>query len=306
MIAFIIRRLFQGFLVVFGVTATVFVVTRIVGDPVALMLPLSATEAQRAAFAAQVGLDQPIGVQFLRFARDIATLDFGNSLWQRRPAVEVVFERLPMTALLIVASLGAAVVLSIPLGAIAALRPGGLVDRLTISVGLAGLAMPQFWLGLMAIMIFAVTLKWLPTSGAGTWAHLVLPAATMALAPLARFTMMVRAAMIDELNKPYVKTARAKGLGLPRILRVHALRNIMVPFLSISGWELVATLSGYTVVVESVFAWPGLGLTAVQAIQRGDLFLLQAIVFVIAFLIVLIGIALDILSKAVDPRIELN
>jgi len=303
---FIIRRLFQGLLVVFGVTATVFVVTRVVGDPVALMLPLSATEAQRAAFAAQIGLDQPLGVQFLRFVQDIVTLDFGNSLWQRRPAIDVVFDRLPNTALLIAAGLGGAIVLSIPLGAVAALRPGGLVDRLTTSAGLLGLAMPQFWLGLMAIMVFAVKLKWLPTSGFGTPAHLVLPAITLALTPLARFTMMVRAAMIDELNKPYVKTARAKGLGLLRILRVHTLRNILVPFLSISGWELIATLSGYTVVVETVFSWPGLGMTAVQAFKRGDLFLMQAIVFVIAALIVLIGIVLDILSKAVDPRIELN
>lgn len=306
MLQFILRRLFQGVLVVFGVSATVFVVTRLAGDPVSLMLPLSATEAQRIAFAQQIGLDQPIAAQFVRFLGDIVTLDFGNSLWQRRPAIDVVFERLPNTMLLIAAGLGSAVILSIPLGAIAALRPGGLVDRLTMSIGLLGLAMPQFWIGLIAILIFAVQLKWLPTSGMGTVAHIVLPALTLSLTPLARFTMMVRAAMIDELNKQYVKTARAKGLGLPRILRVHTLRNILVPFLSISGWELISTLSGYTVVVEAVFAWPGLGLTAVQAIQRGDLFLMQAIVFVIAILIVIIGIVLDILSKAVDPRIELN
>lgn len=306
MLQFILRRLFQGVLVVFGVSATVFVVTRLAGDPVSLMLPLSATEAQRIAFAQQIGLDQPIAAQFMRFLGDIVTLDFGNSLWQRRPAIDVVFERLPNTMLLIAAGLGSAVILSIPLGAIAALRPGGLVDRLTMSIGLLGLAMPQFWIGLIAILIFAVQLKWLPTSGMGTVAHIVLPALTLSLTPLARFTMMVRAAMIDELNKQYVKTARAKGLGLPRILRVHTLRNILVPFLSISGWELISTLSGYTVVVEAVFAWPGLGLTAVQAIQRGDLFLMQAIVFVIAILIVIIGIVLDILSKAVDPRIELN
>ncbi|MCB5201045.1 ABC transporter permease [Neorhizobium sp. T786] len=306
MLQFILRRLFQGVLVVFGVSATVFVVTRLAGDPVSLMLPLSATEAQRIAFAQQIGLDQPIAAQFMRFLGDIVTLDFGNSLWQRRPAIDVVFERLPNTMLLIAAGLGSAVILSIPLGAIAALRPGGLVDRLTMSIGLLGLAMPQFWIGLIAILIFAVQLKWLPTSGMGTVAHIVLPALTLSLTPLARFTMMVRAAMIDELNKQYVKTARAKGLGLPRILRVHTLRNILVPFLSISGWELISTLSGYTVVVETVFAWPGLGLTAVQAIQRGDLFLMQAIVFVIAILIVIIGIVLDILSKAVDPRIELN
>lgn len=303
---FILRRLFQGLLVVLGVTATVFVVTRIFGDPVALMLPLSATDAQRAAFAARIGLDQPLPVQFGRFLGDIATLDFGDSLWQRRPAIEVVFERLPNTALLVAAGLGLAVLVSIPLGAIAALRPGGLIDRLVVSVGLLGLAMPQFWLGLMAIMIFAVQLKWLPTSGFGTAAHLVLPALTLAMTPIARFTMMVRAAMIDELNKPYVQTARAKGMSLPRILRVHTLRNILVPFLALSGWEVITALSGYTVVVETVFAWPGLGLTAVQATQRGDLFLMQAIVFVIAALIVLIGIVIDVAAKSIDPRIELN
>ena len=303
---FILRRLFQGFWVVFGVTATVFVVTRVFGDPVALMLPLNASDAQRAAFAAQIGLDQPLPVQFWRFLGDILTLNFGDSLWQRRPAIEVVFERLPNTALLVAAGLGLAVLVSIPLGAIAALRPGGVVDRLVVSVGLLGLAMPQFWLGLMAIMVFAVQLKWLPTSGFGTPAHLVLPALTLAMTPIARFTMMVRAAMIDELNKPYVQTARAKGMSLPHILRVHTLRNILVPFLALSGWEVITALSGYTVVVETVFAWPGLGMTAVQAIQRGDLFLMQAIVFVIAALIVLIGIVIDVAAKAIDPRIELN
>ncbi|ARO15907.1 peptide/nickel transport system permease protein (plasmid) [Ketogulonicigenium robustum] len=306
MLDFILRRLLQGVLVVFGVTTAVFLATRTFGDPVALMLPLSATAEQRAAFAAQLGLDQPLPTQFARFCWDILTLNFGDSTWQRRAAVDVVFERLPFSLMLISAGLGVAIILSVPLGAIAALRPGGVVDRLTTSVGLLGLAMPQFWVGLMAIMVFAVWLKWLPTSGAGSVWHLVLPAATMALAPLARFTMMVRANMIEELNKPYVKTARAKGLSLPRILRIHTLRNILVPFISIAGWEFITALSGYTVVIETVFAWPGLGNTAVQAIKRGDLFLMQAIVFIIAGLIVVISILLDIIAKSVDPRIELN
>lgn len=306
MIEFIFRRLLQGLLVVFGVTTIVFVVTRLTGDPVALMLPLSATAEQRAAFSAQIGLDQPLIVQFGRFLGDVLTLDFGQSLWQRRPAIEVVFERLPNTLLLIGAGVGGAILLAIPLGMIAALRPGGLVDRLTVSIGLLGLAMPQFWVGLMAIVVFGVTLRWLPTSGFGTVWHLILPAVTLGLTPLARFMMMVRAAMIEELNKPYVRTARAKGMGLHHILRVHTLRNVLVPFFSISGWEIITALSGYTVVVETVFAWPGLGMTAVQAIQRGDLFLMQAIVFVIAFLIVLISMLIDILSRLADPRIELN
>ncbi len=306
MTAFILRRLWQGVLVVFGVTLTVFVVTRLFSNPVDLMLPLSASAEQRAAFAAQIGLDQPLPVQFVQFLGDLLTLNFGDSLWQRRPAMDVVFERLPNSLLLIGSGLGLAIALSIPLGILAALKPGGLVDRLTMSAGLLGLSMPQFWVGLLLIVIFAVQLKLVPTSGMGTPAHLILPAVTLALAPLARLTMLVRSAMIDELNQQYVRTARAKGLGTGRILGVHALRNVLISFITLAGWELIVTLSGYTVVIETVFAWPGLGLTAIQAIQRGDLFLMQAIVFTIAFLIVVINITLDVVFKAIDPRIRLN
>jgi len=304
--AFILRRFWQGLLVVFGVTLTVFVVTRLFGDPVNLMLPLTATAEQRAAFAQQIGLDRPLPIQFMSFVHDLATLDFGQSLWQRRPAIEVVFERLPNTLILIGAGLGFAILLSIPLGIIAALRPGGIVDRLTVGIGLLGLSMPQFWVGLLLIVVFSVQLKLLPTSGMGGPAHLVMPAFTLALTPLARLTMLMRSGMIDELNQQYVMTARAKGLASRRILGVHALRNVMISFIALVGFELISTLAGYTVVIETVFAWPGLGLTAIQAIQRGDLFLMQAIVFVIAFLIVLINIVLDIAFKIIDPRIVLN
>lgn len=304
--AFILRRLWHGLLVVFGVSLAVFVVTRMFGDPVSLMLPLSASAEQRAAFAQQIGLDQPLVVQFIQFLGDLVVLDFGDSLWQRRPAIDVVFERLPLTLMLIGSGLGFAIVLSIPLGMLAALRPGGWVDRIIMSTGLLGLSMPQFWVGLLLIVVFSVQLKWLPTSGMGTPLHIVLPSLTLALTPLARLTMLVRSAMIDELNQPYVRTVRAKGLPFRRILTVHTLRNILISFLTLAGWELITTLAGYTVVVETVFAWPGLGLTAVQAIQRGDLFLMQAIVFTIALLIVLINITLDIVFKLIDPRIELN
>jgi len=303
---YVLARLFQGLLVVLGVTLTVFVVTRLVGNPVDLMLPLTASAEQRAAFAREIGLDQPIPIQFLRFVGDLVTLDFGESLWQRRPAAEVVFERLPNTLLLIAAGLGVALILAIPLGTLAATRPDGPLDRTIVGAGLLGLSMPQFWVGLILIYIFAVMLKWLPTSGAATWSHLVLPAVTLGLAPLARLTMLTRSAVIDELNKPYVKTARAKGMPRRRVLGIHTLRNVSIAVMTLAGWELILALSGYTVVVETVFAWPGLGLTAIQAIQRGDLFLVQAIVFVIAGLIVLINIALDCLFKVIDPRIDVR
>jgi peptide/nickel transport system permease protein len=302
---FLLRRIGQGLLVVIGVTVIVFIATRMVGDPVKVMLPLSATDAQRAAFAQQIGLDRPIATQFVDFVSDMARLDFGDSLWQRRPALDVVLERLPNTLKLIGAGLGLAILLSLPLGAIAALRPGGWVDRTTVFVGLFGLSLPQFWFGLLMIVFFAVTLGWLPTSGMGGARYYILPAITLALPSLARLVMLVRSSMIDELNQQYVRTARAKGLHFKRVVMVHAMRNTLVPFVTLAGWELISALAGYTVVVETVFAWPGLGLTAMQAIQKSDLFLLQAIVFTVAVLIVVINVGPDVIYKLIDPRIRL-
>ena len=170
---YILRRLLHGIIVIFGVTIIVFVVTRMVGDPVKVMLPLEATLEQRAAFEKQLGLDRPIMVQFVEFMGDVARLDFGDSLWQHRPAMEIVFEKLPLTLVLTAVGIGLAFVLSIPLGIIAALRPGGVSDRSTVFVSLIGLSVPQFWLGLLFIVVFAVQLHWLPTSGTATIAHIV-------------------------------------------------------------------------------------------------------------------------------------
>lgn len=305
MVRFILRRIGQGILVVLGVTMVVFVATRLVGDPVQVMLPLSATTEQRIAFTHQIGLDRPIGEQFVSFVGDLATLDFGDSLWQRRPAMAIVMHHLPITLALIACGLGLAIILAVPLGAFAALRPGGLADRITTFSGLFGLSIPQFWLGLLLIMFFAVKLRWLPTSGLGGPTHIILPAITMAVPSLARLMMIVRSSMIDELNQQYIRTARAKGLRFTQVLFVHALRNALVPFLTLAGWEFINALAGYTVVVESVFAWPGLGLTALKAIDHSDLFLLQAIVFTVAILIVIVNIAMDIVYKMIDPRIRL-
>ena len=302
---FILRRLGQGLLVVLGVSLVVFVAMRVFGDPAKVMLPLSATAEQRAEFEHLIGLDRPLPEQFVTFLGDLVTLDFGESLWQRRPAMEVVFERLPNTLMLIGAGLGFAILLALPLGAIAALRPGGIIDRVTVIGGLVGLSTPQFWLGLLLIMFFAVNLGWLPTSGYGGISHLILPALTLALPSLARMVLLVRSQVIDELNQQYVKTARAKGLRFHQVLFNHALRNTLIPFVTLAGWEVISALAGYTVVVESVFAWPGLGLTAIQAIQRNDLFLLQAIVFTVAIAIVLVNILLDVVYKFIDPRIKL-
>ncbi|MBW2067153.1 MAG: ABC transporter permease [Deltaproteobacteria bacterium] len=302
---YILKRLVHGVVVILGVTIIVFVVTRLIGDPVKVMLPLEATLEQRAAFERQLGLDRPIPVQFLDFMSEVARLDFGNSLWQHRPAMEIVFERIPLTLKLTFVGVGFAFLISIPLGIIAALRPGGITDRSTVFVSLIGLSIPQFWLGLLLIVIFAVKLHWLPTSGAATPSHIILPAITMALPALARMVMMVRSSMIDELNAQYVKTGYAKGIPFYRVVAVHALRNAALPVVTLCGWEVIRALAGYSVVVETVFAWPGLGLTAIQAIEREDLILLQAIVFTVAITVVLINIIMDVIYTIIDPRLKL-
>lgn len=303
---FVVHRLWQGVIVVFCVVVVVFVLTRLIGDPVRVMLPLEATADQRALFEARLGLDRPIWEQFLVFVRDAVALDFGDSLWQRRPAMEIIAERLPATLILTFSAIGLAVVVAVPLGILAALKPEGLFDRVVVLVSLIGLSVPQFWLGLLFIVLFAVQLGWLPTSGRGGVEHVILPALTLAIPAMTRIIMVVRSTMMDELNRQYVKTLRAKGLFEWQVVGVHALRNAAVPVLTLCGWELIRALSGYTVVVETVFAWPGLGLTAIQAIERQDLILLQAIVFVTAIIVVVVNLILDIVYKAIDPRIELK
>lgn len=303
---FVVNRLWQGAIVVLSVVVVVFVLTRLIGDPVRVMLPLEATAEQRAVFEQQLGLDRPIIEQFVTYVREVAVLDFGESLWQRRPVIDIIVERAPATILLTFTAMALAVALAIPLGVVAALRPEGIVDRIVVVVSLLGLSIPQFWLGLLFIVLFALTLGWLPTSGSGGPEHLILPALTLALPAMTRLVMVVRSTMIDELNTQYVRVLRAKGMLPWRVVGVHALRNSAVPILTIAGWELIRTLSGYTVVVETVFAWPGLGLTAIQAIERQDLILLQAIVFVTAILVVVLNLILDIIFKAIDPRIEMS
>jgi peptide/nickel transport system permease protein len=303
---FFLKRRVQGAIVILGVTVLVFVVTRLVGDPVKVMLPQEATAEQQAEFERQLGLDRPIAVQFMDFMAGLARFDFGESLWQRRPAMTIVLEKLPLTLELAGLGIGLAFLLSTPLGILAALRPGGLADRSTVFLSLIGLSVPQFWLGLLLIVVLAVQLHWLPTSGVGTPAHLIMPVVTMALPALARLVMIVRSSMIDELNQQYVKTCYAKGLPFRRVVGLHALRNAALPVVTLCGWELIRAVAGYSVVVETVFAWPGLGLTAIQAIEREDLILLQAIVFTVAILVVLINILMDVAYKAIDPRLKLT
>lgn len=302
---FVVKRIAQGLLVVIGVTIMVFIFTRMVGDPAKTMLPLSATAEERAAFRHELGLDRPISAQFADYIGDLASGNFGTSVWQRRPAIDAVLDALPNTFQLVLLAIAIAVLLGVPLGVLAALRPGGALDRTAVVLSLAGLSIPQFWLGLLLIIVFSVTLNLLPTAGMGTPANLVLPTLTLAFPALGRIAMIVRSSMIDELNQQYVKTAKAKGMPRARVVGIHALRNASIPALTLTGWELIRALAGYSVVVETVFAWPGVGFLADQALNNQDLILLQAIVFVVAVMVVVINVVIDVLYRAVDPRIKL-
>jgi peptide/nickel transport system permease protein len=302
---FILRRLAQGIVVIFLLTTIVFVVTRLIGDPVNVMLPLEATPELRAEFSHALGLDRPILVQYVDYLGDLTRLDFGESLWQRRPALDVIKEHFPKTMELVFLSIALALALSVPLGTLAATRPGSARDQITTTGSLLGLSMPEFWVGLLLIVVFAVELGWFPVAGAGSPRHYVLPVVTMTLPILARLTMVVRSSMVDELNEPYIQTARAKNIRTHRVIGIHALRNASIPILTLTGFELIRALAGYTVLVETVFAWPGLGFTASQAIFQQDLVLLQAIVIVIAGVVTIINIGIDILYKLIDPRIRL-
>jgi peptide/nickel transport system permease protein len=302
---FALRRLGHGVVVVFLVTLVVFVATRVVGDPAKTLLPLEASKEQRTLFTHQLGLDRSVPHQFIDYIGDVAHLDFGNSLIQSRPALDIVFERLPNTFELVAFGLGVALLLGIPLGVIAALRPGSLLDKFTVVISLSGLSVAQVWLGLLLIILFAATWKVLPSAGIGGFRHLILPGLTLALPALGRLAMLTRSTMIDELGSQYVQTARAKGMPEIRVVGVHALRNAAIPILTLAGWELIRALAGFSVVVETVFAWPGIGYLAFQSIQQNDVILLQAIVMVAAVLIVLINVTLDVIFKAIDPRVKL-
>jgi peptide/nickel transport system permease protein len=301
------RRALQGLIVVLGVTIVVFVVTRMVSDPVDFILPLSASEEQREARREELGFNRPIHEQFADYVGDVARFDFGESTYYRgEDTMEVVLDALPRTFQLIGLGMFIALVVSLPLGMIAALRPGRLLDRFLVTISLLGLSMPQFFMGQLLLILFAVHLQWFQP-GPGDWqTHLILPALTLALPAIGRLSMVIRSAMIDELNTQYVKTAKAKGLRRSRIVSVHALRNAAIPFVTLFGWEVIRALAGYTVVVETVFGWPGLGLTAITAVKERDFFLLQTIVLVVAVMVVAVNVLIDLTYKAIDPRVKLT
>lgn len=303
---YLISRIGQGLIVVVGVTVVVFVATRMIGDPVNFILPLSASPEQRDRLRADLGFDQSVFQQFLDYMGNLFNGDFGTSTkFTNQSTMDVVLEFLPKTLQLVAAGMFLAFTVSIVLGMFAAVKPGKITDKVLVTLSLAGLSMPQFFLAQVLIVIFSVRLGWVQI-GPGPWTHMILPAIALALPAIGRLSMVVRSAMIDELNSQYVKAAKAKGIARRRIVAVHALRNAAIPFVTLAGWELIRALAGFTVVVEGVFGLNGLGSLAILAIKERDFFLIQTIVLVVAVLVVIINIAIDIIYKYLDPRVKLG
>jgi ABC-type dipeptide/oligopeptide/nickel transport system permease component len=303
--AYVIHRLGQALVVCVGISLITFLLLHVVGNPVLLLLPQDASDADVALMKQKLGLDRPLWAQYAAFVLDALRGDFGRSLFTQESALALVLERMPATLELTVAGLLVAVTVAIPLGIVAAVRRGSLTDRLCTVGAVAGQAMPIFWLGIMLIILFAVKLRVLPASGRGTLAHLVLPAITLG-AYLAPLTMrLTRSEMLDVLTQDYIRTARAKGVRDAVLLGKHALRNAAIPLVTIVGLQFGRLLGG-AVVTETVFAWPGVASLAVKAIRTYDYPVVQGAVVFMALLIVLVNVATDVTIAYLDPRIRLE
>lgn len=301
---YMVKRTVHAVLVLLAVLIVVWILVNQIGDPARLMLPPSASHQLYLDTRRSLGLDDPLWQQFWRSFSGWLQGDFGKSLWQKVPALTLVLERLPATLLLTLATFTVALPIALALGVLSALRPDGMLDRLLTAVSLAGVSIADFWLGLMLILVFGVQLHMLPTSGYGGLEFVVLPALTLAFRPVGRLAQVARSALVEEMQKPYIVALRAQGMSETRIVARHALKNSLIPIITVGGDELASFLNG-AVVIETIFAWPGIGSLFIQAIERRDLPLVLACVFVIATLVIVVNLVIDLAYAWIDPRASL-
>ncbi len=298
----LLERIAYSLAVVIAVVSLTFALIHLSGDPVAGLVPPGAPPETIARIRERFGLDRPMAVQYALYLRHAATGDFGESWRAQRPAMDLVLERLPATLQLAGLALLLALAIGVPLGAVAGSRTGSWLDVVASGVALAGQAIPAFWLGTLLIMVFAVHLQWLPSSGGDGVSSLVLPALALALYPAAFLCRLIRSSMADTLNEDYIRTARGKGLSPAAVIRGHALRNAALPALAFAGVQAGFLLGG-TVVVEGVFAYPGIGQLALTAVADRDLPVIQAVTVTIAITIVVANVVVDLLARLIDPRL---
>jgi peptide/nickel transport system permease protein len=301
--SFISKRALASGVSLIGLVVLVFFLSRLTGDPTDLYLPLDASTEMRDQFRQMHGFNDPLIVQFGRYVADLARLDFGQSLRQARPAMDVVLEAFGWTYWLAVITMSCVTLAAIVIGSLAAFRVGGIFDRIATFFSLIGAAAPDFWLAIVAIVIFAVKLHWLPTSGTGTPWHWILPVSVLFIRPFGLILQVVRGSMIGVLSSAYVKTARAKGVRTPAIIFVHGLRNAMLPVITVIGDQAAAILNG-AVVVETVFGFPGIGKLMIDSILLRDFAVVLAVIMVSALAIFIMNFLIDLAYALLDPRIR--
>lgn len=300
---YLAQRLIQAILVTFILSMTTFGLLYGVKDPARLLAGPDASVQDVIRLRQTLGLNEPLPLQYGKWLGRAATGDFGQSLFTNEKVFNVIKPRIGATARLTFSALGLALVVGLALGIIASLNRGTWIDVLASMLAILGQAVPNFWLGLMLIILFAVQLQWLPVSGTGTWKHLILPMLTLTSGLLPVIMRLTRSSMLDVLSQDYVRTARAKGLPSTQVVIKHALRNALTPIITIVGLQ-VGALMGGAVVTESVFAWPGLGELAVQSITQGDVPIVQGIVLLTALAVVVFNFISDLLIGLVDPRVR--
>jgi peptide/nickel transport system permease protein len=302
---FLLRRLGQALVTILGVVTLIFFVQRLTGDPTYLLVPETATQADIAALRHQLGFDRPLVVQYLDFLGELVRFDLGQSVVQRVPVTTIIASRLPYTLMLAAGALLVACGIGVPIGILLAIFRSSPAAKVAAGFVLAAQSMPTFWSGILMILVYSVLLGWLPPSSTGDLWHLVMPSFALGLLSMATFARITRSALLDELSKDYVRTARSRGVRSGRLLIRHLARNASIPVITVAALEISNLLAG-AVIVETVFAWPGLGQVTVQAILARDFMIVQGVVLLGAFVTVLLNLISDLLYSLVDPRIVLE
>lgn len=304
MLRYLVRRVVLSVTVLLGLSLLVFAMVNLSGDPVRLLLPPDASAAEVAHFRTAMGFDDALPVRYLRFLGQALRLDFGDSIQLRDPALGLVLQRLPATLSLAGLAVAAAVVIGVPLGVLTAVRRDTAWDTVVTSLALVGQSTPVFWVGVMSILLFAVRLRWLPSSGIGTWEHLVLPAGTLTLFLLGGLVRVTRTSMMEVLERPYVRTATSKGQRRTVVVWKHAFRNALIPVVTQIGLQMRFVIGG-SVITETIFAWPGLGRLLVNAVYARDYPVVEAGVFVVALILILVNTLVDLSYARLNPKVDL-
>lgn len=305
MSGYLTRRFIHSIIIIFGISLAVFIISRLTGDPVSLMVDFDTPLEDREIMKRELGLDQPLPVQYLIFLKDALRGDFGVSIRYQEPALGLVLQRIPATLRLLVVTVLWALVVAVPVGILSAIKRNSLLDIVGMAVTFLGQSIPSFWLGIMMIMVVGVRFKLLPISGygGGDLSHVIMPAITLGAFEMASFARITRSSMLEVLGTDYIQTARAKGLREAMVVIKHALRNALIPIVTIMGLH-VALLLGGAVITEQIFAYPGVGWLAVQSIYNRDFPVIQAIVMVVSVGVVAVNFVIDIVYTLIDPRIR--